>query len=574
MTTSEVAPRERLALLVLLIAFFLFGLFDHSFWASNDSREGAMIWDMVQAGHWVTPTLNGVPYLEKPPLLHWTGMLFCQLFGTVNEGLVRLPAALYGLGAVLLAWFWGRRLGRERAGIAAAFLCATSFKYMEYSKIVLTDACISFMVMASLVLFWEAYTATRNRALRFAVFILVSALSFYAKGLLGPGFVWVSVGCFLLYRREWKLCLILPAIFLPVLVLVLAPWAWALWKEGGMEFICGVFWDNQFGRFLSFSDPDLPPDPYFVHKEPFYYYLVTLPGAVLPWTLLMIPAMIRWFRRGQGWGDPLSIFMRFCIACMLLVLHASSAKVSIYALPLFPIAFLMTAIWCEEAAERWTLKTERWALGVTAYALKVVLVLAPVFYFILFLLPRGLRKKYLEDVDILRDLGAPTALFTAALAVALLGLALWTWRRLRADFQRGDRARVILFMPAAYTALLMLAGAVFFPIYDYQRGYPPFAALLSSELAQGREIVLATTEEKYVGAFTFYTRRRLPTAEFSASLRQRLEGATAPIGVLVKTKDLKKHGKEWGLDQFKALRPVHNGYMSDKFRLLVNEPAP
>ena len=88
------SPLERSILLLLLTLFFSFGLFDHSLWGPNDCREGAMIWDMVQANHWVTPTLNGVPYLEKPPLLHWTGMILCQLFGTVNEGLVRLPAAL------------------------------------------------------------------------------------------------------------------------------------------------------------------------------------------------------------------------------------------------------------------------------------------------------------------------------------------------------------------------------------------------------------------------------------------------------------------------------------------------
>ena len=42
------------------------------------------------------------------------------------------------------------------AGLAAAFLCATSFTYMEYSKIVLTDTCLAFMVMLSLSLFWNA----------------------------------------------------------------------------------------------------------------------------------------------------------------------------------------------------------------------------------------------------------------------------------------------------------------------------------------------------------------------------------------------------------------------------------
>ncbi len=571
---NNTLPRfERNILLLLLTLFFSFGLFDHSLWGPNDCREGAMIWDMVQADHWVTPTLNGVPYLEKPPLLHWTGMILCRLFGTVNEGLVRLPAALYGFGTVLLLWLWGRRLGRERAGLAAAFLCATSFKFMEYSKIVLTDTCLAFVVMLSLTLFWNAHTAPSRRASRYALFVLVSALSFYAKGLLGPGFVWVSVGTYLLYRRNWKLAFGLPFIFLPIFVLALAPWAWFLWKTGGTDFLRSVFWDNQFGRFLTFSGTDLPPDPYFVHKEPIYYYVITLPDAVLPWTLLVIPAMIRWFRRGQGLSEPLAVFMRFCLVGMLLVLHASSAKVSIYAIPLFPILFLMTAIWMEDAATRWTSKLERWPLLITARLLATLLLLAPLLYGLLFLLPRSLREQYLKGLDIPRDIGLPMTLLTIGLAGTLLAFVLFAIRWLRARFQRGERAHAVLWMPAAWATALVLAGAVFFPIYDDQRGHKPVAALLSAEMAKGRQITLGFTEEKYIGAFTFYTQQRFPVAPLSPALRITMKNSPVPVGLLVKTSTLEKNGNEWGFDIFPALKPDHHGYMTDKFRLLIHDPT-
>ena len=91
---DNISPGERAFLLVLLVALFAFGLFDHTLWSSNDPREGGMIWDMYRNGIWVTPSMNGEPFLEKPPLLHWTALLFCYAFGRVNEGLVHLPAAL------------------------------------------------------------------------------------------------------------------------------------------------------------------------------------------------------------------------------------------------------------------------------------------------------------------------------------------------------------------------------------------------------------------------------------------------------------------------------------------------
>lgn len=108
----QLSSRERAGLLALLLVFSLFGLFDHSLWSANDTREGAMIASMARGGSWILPELNDVPYLEKPPLLHWIGAALCKLFGTVNEGLVRLPAALFGFGSLALIWLFGRALGR------------------------------------------------------------------------------------------------------------------------------------------------------------------------------------------------------------------------------------------------------------------------------------------------------------------------------------------------------------------------------------------------------------------------------------------------------------------------------
>jgi len=199
---AALGARERFGALALLAAFALFGLFDHGLWSANDTREGAMIAEMARTGDWTLPRLNGAPYLEKPPLLHWTGALLCRLAGTVNEGLVRLPAALYGFGTLLLVWRLGRRLGLERAGLLAACLCATSLLFAEYTRVVLTDAALMFMVLLALDLFWSAYTAAAGRRIRYLLFLLAAAAAFYAKGLLGPGFIWLSVGLFLLLRRE------------------------------------------------------------------------------------------------------------------------------------------------------------------------------------------------------------------------------------------------------------------------------------------------------------------------------------------------------------------------------------
>ena len=67
---------------------------------------------MFQRGDFITPTLGGVPWFEKPPLLYWMMMASYRVFG-VTEFAARLGPAICGLltaGVCLL----GRQKHRQR----------------------------------------------------------------------------------------------------------------------------------------------------------------------------------------------------------------------------------------------------------------------------------------------------------------------------------------------------------------------------------------------------------------------------------------------------------------------------
>ncbi len=524
-------------MLALLAVFFLFGLFDHALWSSNDTREGAMIAAMARGGSWTLPELNDEPYLEKPPLLHWTGAVLCRLAGTVNEGLVRLPAALYGFGSVVLIWLFGRALGRERAGLIAAALCSTALLMTEYSKVVLTDTALTFVVMLSLWLFWRAYTATAWRGLGYFLFLLATAAAFYAKGLLGPGFVWVAVGLFLLWRREWKLLFGLPLAFLPLFALVLAPWVGALWLAGGRDYLVGVFWDNQFGRFLSFHDTSLPLDPYFVHKEPFWYYLKSAPVRLLPWTLLVGAALAGWFRRGSAYRGDLALFLRLALVTMAAVLHISAAKTACYVLPLLPLLFLLTGVWLEDAlrpgaARRW----EVVLLGVTAGALAVLALLAP-----LGVLGAHVFFRYF-DHGVHGHLPAGLTAYGVMLAVLALGLAILFVRRLW-RWQRAGEGQAIAWQgPQMLITLLVLCLAALLPILDAAKSYRPLAELVLKHVGVSGRLGFTSDEERDLGALTFYLGRHVDFVARDESLTEYLLVGRRPAGVLILA------------DQFEAVR--------------------
>src|SRR5262249_32257853 len=163
--------------------------FDHSLWGPDDAREAGMISEMRREHVYAATVLNHELILEKPPLAQWLALGFCAVAGRMNEGLVRLPSALCGLGTLVLLYFMlrGRRgEADDRAEIgawSAVLLCAGAAEFWQYARVVLTDMTLVFTVMLSLFLFQRAWERGGRSAWRWIPFLLTSALAFYAKGL-------------------------------------------------------------------------------------------------------------------------------------------------------------------------------------------------------------------------------------------------------------------------------------------------------------------------------------------------------------------------------------------------------
>jgi len=566
-------------MLILLALVCAFGLFDHSLWSGNDTREGAMISEMVRTHTWTAPIFNGTPYLEKPPLLHWTGVIFCRIFGVVNEGVVRLPAALYAFLTLLIVIAWARALGREQAGFAAAFMCATSVLFFEYARIVLTDSALTFMVVFSLWLFWRAQTAEKSLVGYYLLFLFVSAFSFYAKGLLGPGMIWLSVLAWLAFQKRFRLMLVLVPVFALVFVLVILPWVVALWKTGGYAYLYKVFWENQFGRFLYFDDPTLPIDPYLIHKEPVYFYLFNLPVRLLPWTLLAVPALYYWFRRESPIKGDLAGFLRTSLLAIVFLLHISSAKAACYTLPLFPFIFLMTGVWLEDMAAAWPAALarppagstarpsllDRRLIGITFILIGIAVMAAPAVYLLAFLL--GIQSVRTPCP------AANTACVLIALLAFLTGFILG--KKIWLAFQEGKHRTALMIMPVAAAITGLVGGSVFIPATDYYRTYVPFAGVVQTEINAGRWIAFGTDSERDLGAFMFYLNARLDTVSFTnrAALAGFLRDKKEPLGIIVPAKELRNDlprlaGVRYGLKQAEKC-----GKKSASFRLITIDPG-
>jgi len=523
-----------------------------------------MISEMARTRSWVAPVFNGVYYLEKPPLLHWTGALFCRISGTVNEGLVRLPAVIYSFFTLLIIVLWARTLGREQAGFAAAFMCATSVLFFEYARIVLTDACLTFMVVFSLWLFWRAQTAEKWLLRRYLLFLFAAAFSFYAKGLIGPAMIWLSVIAWLSVQKRFRLMLILVPAFALVFVFVLAPWVFALWKTGGGVYLYKVFWENQFGRFFYFNDPNLPLDPYLIHKEPVYFYLLSLPVRLLPWTLLVVPALYYWFRRESPVKGGLAFFLKICLLAITVLLHISSAKAACYALPLFPFIFLMTAVWLEDAASAWATMIDRRLIGITFVVIGIAVFCMPAAYLVAFLF----------HLPLVWYPCPWTAWICFIVALMTIAAGYMLERKTWQAFKNGRRCAALLAMPVIVSVVGIVGASVFVPAVDFYRSYKPFTMFVRDEIAAGRRVAFPSDSERDLGAFMFYLDSRLETVSItnSASLKGFLSNAKDPLGIVVPAKNLKLVIPQLRYKPFRVKIIDDCGKKSDSFRLVTTDP--
>src|SRR5215469_10687066 len=80
-----------------------------------DAVQAQIARNMLASGDYVTARLDGVPYLEKAPLVYWLIAGSYKVFG-VHDWAARIPVALATIGlawltSVMGVWAFGRRAG-------------------------------------------------------------------------------------------------------------------------------------------------------------------------------------------------------------------------------------------------------------------------------------------------------------------------------------------------------------------------------------------------------------------------------------------------------------------------------
>ena len=242
----------------------------------DEGRYAEIPREMVANGDWVTPTLNGLKYLEKPPLQYWATAVFYSVFG-VHEWTARLWATSLAFLCIPLVFLFARRIGysSDTSVIAAALLASNPY-FVLTGQLNLLDQGFTFFLSTAIFSFVIAQheqidlRTSRNWMLVTWVSLALAVLS---KGIVTLVLAGATLIVYVAITRQISLFKRLHiAVGLPTFLAIVLPW-FLLVQRQNPEFLQFFFVREHFERFLT-----------VVHNraEPFWYFLPILLVALLP----------------------------------------------------------------------------------------------------------------------------------------------------------------------------------------------------------------------------------------------------------------------------------------------------
>ena len=344
MQLFTLAKRGRVALFAAVCAVYFYGLGAMPLVGPDEPRYAQVAREMFERGDWVTPTLAGHTWFEKPALLYWMMMAAYSVLG-VTELAARLGAAVSGVLAVLVVWWMASRVehavgaSAHGLGAVAAAVAASSAGLLVFSRGASFDAPLTMTVTASLACFFlaegEQRDARRRRRLLVGFYACAGA-ALLAKGLVGAVLIAGVVMLYLFVRRRPFEIFKLGALWGPlVAAAVAALWYAPVIARHGHAFVDEFFLQHHLARFTSNR---------YHHPQPFYFYVPVMALLALPWTAFLASGVAGVF--GMNWRaqDALTR-MRLLAFVWLLVPVAfftlSGSKLPGYVLPALPGAALL-----------------------------------------------------------------------------------------------------------------------------------------------------------------------------------------------------------------------------------------
>jgi len=316
-----------------------------------DAVQAQIARNMLTSGDWVIARLDGVPYLEKSPLIYWLIAISYRIFG-VHDWAARLPVALVAVLLAWVTWRYGRWAFGAAAGFYAGLVVATCVGLFLFTRIQIPDVMLTVCVCIA---FWSFQRALDEQEAHPRLWAALLAASL-GVGLLLKGLIAVvaPIGGIVLYlvlsrqlfaRTVWKRlhaftgALLILAIAAPwhVLATLRMPPYFHFTLHSGPGEYHGFFWfyfiNEHVVRFLNLR---YPRDYNTVPRSAFWLlHLLWL----FPWSAFF-PAVIGLsFKPVDRAGR--ARLLAVCWIVFVLVFFTFSTTQEYYSMPVYPALALL-----------------------------------------------------------------------------------------------------------------------------------------------------------------------------------------------------------------------------------------
>lgn len=489
-------------LLLLGALGFSIGVFDHELWTPDEPRVAEIAREIGQFRSPFVLTLNGAPFVEKPPLYYWCVRACYQAFG-VTASAARLPSLLFTLGTGGFAFLLARRLFGAASGIAAFFLVSYSSYGFYAGHQSICDPALSCAAAGAVFFLHRAlHCQGTARPWSWIGFYGLCGVGFWTKGSIGIAFPLITmIGTVLVERRVREL-------FRPVHVCgtllvagAAAAWLLALWVDDPTGTLLREFvWDQNLGRIAPLGD-----QPRGHREASVLYYLPQVLLAFFPASLFLIhAARFHWTRRAnhREWVIPTVWF-----GLGFLLLSSVGTKRTLYLLPLLPPLAILIAPWLVAV-----MRDEERACGGRLFVWAGVILAA------IGAIVSPVAATFLSGASV-RTLLAIGGGFTAS------GWALTTMARAHSSSR-----------PAALATLLIAAFScglgAWIPYIDARKSMKPFAERLLADVSREERLILFRPDETVRAIVPFYTGRHDEEIDELDTLLDVLDAASQTIWVV------------------------------------------
>jgi hypothetical protein len=128
--------RDLLLLTALCAVIYFLGLTSHGLTNWQEAQRALTARDMHARGDWIVPTINGRPYLAKPPVIYWCQMALASIRGPgPDEFDLRLTAALGAWLGVLATYVVARRILGQPTALWSSLFLATGLLYVHSARV-------------------------------------------------------------------------------------------------------------------------------------------------------------------------------------------------------------------------------------------------------------------------------------------------------------------------------------------------------------------------------------------------------------------------------------------------------